>query len=56
MYICKNNNYLELFPAFRCNLFFRASKKGFPLHSGLKNKYYEKIVVAIFVVGGFIFV
>jgi len=27
MYICKNNNYLELFPAFRSNLFFRTSKK-----------------------------
>ena len=55
MYICKNNNYLELFPAFRCNLFFRASKKGFPLHSGLKNKYYEKIRVYILFIGTFIF-
>lgn len=26
--------FLELFPAFRCNLFFQ---KGFPLQSGLKN-------------------
>jgi hypothetical protein len=31
------NNYLELFPAIRCNLFcFKKNKKGFPLLSGLE--------------------
>ena len=43
MYLCKNNNYSELFPAIRCNLFCiilpsaveGPTKKGFPLLSGL---------------------
>ena len=45
MYICKNNNYLELFPAFRFNLFFHSKKKDFHCNQGYNLYKMKKILL-----------